>query len=293
MEIKDEYLIGVLREKVEQKAGRRMSSPKDFDVLHQMLLDAHTPLGISTLMRIWGYVQRDGGLRQTSLTTLAQFVGYADWEDFCRHQRDVADQPLPSDSRQVRRTTWPWVAAALSGMVITILAVLLLSRQDTNSTNAAEQPVDRVLHKGQDCFATIDDYLSLFNIHATDTAYYQPLPGLHEVYVWGPEYGNTTWHNEGDKQQLMPTIAEYWTPSDSIHDADYVQLANEKLYYERLERDELRLTFMRNIVDTLYVFIGVYRMDRELSTKERCVWRRVADSVDLGRLSELQLPRQR
>ena len=141
----------------------------------------------------------------------------------------------------------------------------------------------RVLHMGQDFFSSTDEYLTLFGITATDTAYYRPLPGLNEVYAWGPEFGNTTWHNEGDKQALMPTITEYWTPRDSTYTADYVSLVNEKLYYERLERDELRITFMRDIVDSLYIFLGIYRIDRGASNADHCVWRRVCDSCDTGR----------
>ena len=152
----------------------------------------------------------------------------------------------------------------------------------------------RVLRKGQDCFRTIDDYLMLVGIEATDTAYFRPLPGNKYVYVWGPEYGHPVWHNEGDSTQLMPTITEYWTPlpgEQSFQNAEYVRLANEKLYYERLEKDELRLTFMKNIVDGFYVFLGIYRMDREQSTIEKTVWKRVSDQCDLGHLDKIELLR--
>lgn len=144
----------------------------------------------------------------------------------------------------------------------------------------------RVLHKGQDFFSSIDEYLALFHVAATDTAYFQPLPGMAYTYLWGPEYGNHTCHNEGNKQLLMPTITEYWTPSPSKYSTAYIRLFNEKLYFERLERDELRITFMRDIVDSLYVFLGVYRIDAQASSPQKCVWRRVADELDLGLLPQ-------
>ena len=111
------------------------------------------------------------------------------------------------------------------------------------------------------------------------------------VYVWSPEYGHPVWHNEGDSLQLMPTITEYWTPmagTAEYRSEEYVKLANEKLYYERMEKDELRITFMRHLVPNFYVFLGVYRMDTEHSTCERFVWKRVCDTCDLGLLPQLQ-----
>ena len=178
-------------------------------------------------------------------------------------------------------------------------AILLKGNQSEGSNDAALTDAippsgKRLLRKGQDCFRTIDDYLILFGIEASDTAYSRPLPGHKEVYVWGPEYQHPVWHNDGDTAQLMPTITEYWTPlpgEKEFQNEEYVRLANEKLYYERLEKDELRLTFMKNIVDGFYVFLGVYRMDRENSTKEKTVWKRVADQCDLGNLDKIELLR--
>jgi len=99
------------------------------------------------------------------------------------------------------------------------------------------------------------------------------------------------WHNEGDPEKLMPTITEYWIPLPGDKDfqsAEYVRLANEKLYYERMNKNELRITFMKNIVDSFYVFLGIYVMDKEKSSKERTVWKRIADDCDLGLLDELE-----
>jgi hypothetical protein len=92
----------------------------------------------------------------------------------------------------------------------------------------------------------------------------------------------------------MPTITEYWTPLPGEQDyqnKEYVRLANEKLYYERLEKDELRLTFMKNIVNGFYVFLGIYRMDKENSSIEKTVWKRVTDQCDLGNLDKVELLR--
>ena len=71
--------IDQLRRAVEQKAGRKMSTPRDFDLLSDRLFDeCHEMLSPSTLKRIWGYVQSGGRPRLSSLSLLARYVGYAE-----------------------------------------------------------------------------------------------------------------------------------------------------------------------------------------------------------------------
>lgn len=273
---------------VEQKAGRKMHTPKDFDYLHSCLFDeCHTMVSVSTLKRIWGYVQSDGAPRPSSLDPLAQYAGYDSWEHF---EQTAASEAIPTTEQPRRRWLLPLIV--LIGILAALLAFYMLNTGKHLPPAAAKHHSDqRILRKGQDCFRTIEDYLSLFGIEGGDTAYFRPLPALEHVYVWGPEYGHPVWHNEGDTLQLMPTITEYWTPlsgEQDYHSEEYVKLANEKLYYERLNTDELRITFMRNLVDGFYVFLGIYRMDCEQSTPQKFVWRRVADECDLGQLDQLE-----
>ena len=281
--------IEQLRQAVEEKAGHKMRTPKDFDELRNTIFsEQHVMVSTSTLKRIWGYVRTNSLPRPASLTPLARYIGYTDWEAFADSQMDDSTEP----SHPVRRRAH-LIAAAIGLIAIAgVLCLLLIPRNNSaETTGAAPQPQpseQRVLHKGQDCFANIADYLALLNMTPGDTAYFQALPGMEYVYAWGPEYGNPVWHNEGDKQQLMPTITEYWTPAPGEYSDEYVRLANEKLYYERLDHDEVRITFMRNIVDSFYVFLGIYTMDRELSPPQKFVWRRVADSLDTGRLEQLK-----
>lgn len=56
--------------------------------------------------------------------------------------------------------------------------------------------------------------------------------------------------------------------------------------YSRL--DELRLTFMKNFVDTGYVFLGVYRMSLTQSDTTKVVWVRVAEEVDIDDLDAVE-----
>ena len=285
-----------LKASAEQKVGRQMHTPKDFDYLRDCIYEeCHEMVSLSTLKRLWGYDRYEGTPRVSSLNPIARYVGFRDWDDFLHDQSDSDGQEKPN------RRIGIYVLGVLLALIVVVGGVLWWSHGSSSEQTDAAVVADnlapsgkRVLRKGQDCFRTIDDYLMLFGIETTDTAYFRPLPGNKYVYVWGPEYGHPVWHNEGDSTQLMPTITEYWTPlpgEQSFQNAEYVRLANEKLYYERLEKDELRLTFMKNIVDGFYVFLGIYRMDREQSTIEKTVWKRVSDQCDLGHLDKIELLR--
>lgn len=300
-----------LKISAEQKVGRQMHTPKDFEYLRECIYeDCHEMVSLSTLRRLWGYDRYEGTPRISSLNPIARYVGFRDWDDFLLHQFDDEEQdsldksPFPIQEtiqKRPNRQTGIYMLGVLFALIVVVGGVLLWSHrslsEQTDAATVSEKLAPsgkRVLRKGQDCFRTIDDYLILFGIEATDTAYFRPLPGNKEVYVWGPEYGHPIWHNEGDSTQLMPTITEYWTPlpgEQGFQNAEYVRLANEKLYYERLEKDELRLTFMKNLVDGFYVFLGIYRMDREQSTIEKTVWKRVSDQCDLGHLDKIGLLR--
>lgn len=284
-----------------------MSTPKDFDCLRNSIYEeCHEMVSVSTLKRLWGYNRYDNTPRKSSLNPIARYVGFRDWDDFLQHDSVVEELVSPTEQslfpqKKNRRHIGIYAIASLLILLVAVGGGLLLKRTSSEGQYDASFQRDftapsgqRVLRKGQDCFRTIEDYLTLFGIEATDTAYFRLLPGHKDVYVWGPEYQHPVWHNEGDTTQLMPTITEFWTPLSGEYgyqNKEYVRLANEKLYYERLEKDELRLTFMKNIVDGFYVFLGVYRMDKENSSIEKTVWKRVTDQCDLGNLDKVELLR--
>lgn len=291
----DQEFIEKLRRAVEEKAGCTLRTPRDFDYLHQLIFEQEgIMVSTSTLKRIWGYVKSDSQPRPSSLDLLARYAGYADYHAFQK-----AQQVLSADESAVQRPTkeslqrhqWRRYVLLLLVALLGIGCYFWLSLSSTSLQMPMMSSGKRVLHKGDDCFRVIEDYLSLFGIEPGDTDYFRPVPNLEHVYVWSPEYGHPVWHNEGDSLQLMPTITEYWTPmagTAEYRSEEYVKLANEKLYYERMEKDELRITFMRHLVPNFYVFLGVYRMDTEHSTCERFVWKRVCDTCDLGLLPQLQ-----
>lgn len=72
-----------LRLAVEQHIGRSLHTPSDFDFLIQQIWEQqHQVLSQSTIKRLWEYVDSAAQPRLSTLNTLAQFVGYADWNAY-------------------------------------------------------------------------------------------------------------------------------------------------------------------------------------------------------------------
>ena len=203
--------IQQLRDAAEQKAGRRMHTPKDFDFLRERIYEeCHEMVSISTLKRLWGYDRYEGTPRVSSLNPIARYVGYSDWDDYLQHavvNEEQTDQP-EQDAQEIKENTPhtvilspTYILAATFFMAVVIGGIALLKRFSSGEQTASsvEDTIppsgQRVLRKGQDCFHTIDDYLALFGIEARDTAYFCPLPGNRDVYLWGRNtctpYGTT------------------------------------------------------------------------------------------------------
>lgn len=111
------------------------------------------------------------------------------------------------------------------------------------------------------------------------------IPNYQGIFIWGPEYGNPTWGNKGDSAAMMPTISVHWS-LDNVSQEE-IDRCNSDSYYLALHRNELRLTFMKNLVDTGYVFLGVYRLSKTESDTTHNVWERVVDDLYLHDLYRL------
>lgn len=97
-----EQLKAELREKVEQAAGRKMSTPKDFDFLSGMIFErTHEQINSFTLKRFWGYIER-GNCGKSTLNILSRFAGYLDWDTFCaKNNPDSKEESGPIFSSQI------------------------------------------------------------------------------------------------------------------------------------------------------------------------------------------------
>ena len=323
--------LATLIQLIEQTIGRKVKSPKDFTFLANCIFDKMgETLSPSTLKRVWGYMPGYATIRPSTLDLLARFVGYSDWDGFCatltpttpQHPDTPAPQqpdttPAPGDPapqqpdsipapdgptpQQPDTTTAPdgpsghssrpvfLIVAVLLVLVIGV-ALLLWHRREPAAPSAS---ADRYELRTGEVFATNAAYLNLFGIEPDTSWWDEPLPQHDGVYIWGPEYQNPQWHNEGQRDSLMPTITEYYTPTEGLSPSDSLAAAltaekNRSRLFFAQRYDELRITFMKNLTDTGYVFLGVYRVDRNASDSTRLVWQRVADELDLRHLDRLE-----
>lgn len=308
-----EQAIEQLRLAVERKAGRKMQTNKDFDCLSDSVYDqTHAKISTTTLKRIWGYLSEGVTPRRYTLDQLARFIGYDDFDAFSasletdkapesdhsnvgtgvtpRPQEDTTTEEAPSKT-PLQEGEGPkvgllWKKAGV-GLLLAIVATLLFFLLRPTTNTSADN--DRILKKGQ-VFASYDDFLPLFGIDATESRHYQFVPDEEHIVVWSPEYHNPYYHNDGNPDSLMPTITEYYHPEDWPTDsASMAQLAamHKQGFLTAIKENQVRLCFMKNLVDSNFVFLGVYRISLTLSDTTKVVWARAHDECDLDNISFL------
>ena len=75
--------IKCLRSDLEQRVGQQLQSPADFQLLIQQIWEKnHAVLSLSTVKRLWGYVESNGEPRLSTLNTLAKFLDFTDWNAY-------------------------------------------------------------------------------------------------------------------------------------------------------------------------------------------------------------------
>lgn len=80
----EEALSRLLR-RVEEKVGREMKTPKDFEFLSAQIFEqTRRTISVSTLKRVWGYIDSYRSIRESTLDLLAQFAGYDNYQHFCQ-----------------------------------------------------------------------------------------------------------------------------------------------------------------------------------------------------------------
>lgn len=82
MEVDNKHLDR-LKQQVEEAAMFRPLTSIDFERLHdQMQERLKEAVGVSTLKRLWGYIDGYTTVRESTLDVLSRFVGYPDWHTF-------------------------------------------------------------------------------------------------------------------------------------------------------------------------------------------------------------------
>jgi len=272
--------IEKLRKTVEKTLDREMRTPKDFTFLADSIFEKlHETVSPTTLKRMWGYLSEPVTPRLSTLDILSQFVGYSSWNDFC-----MAEVPeIVAEPEEEHKTGKQTIKSKY--LFIAIVLIIIVAGSMIYATYRTQTPSYYVLKKGQK-FENYRDYLTLFGI--TDTVRYwgKVHPRYHYISIWGPEYQNKYWHNLGEPKEMMPTITERWEPEGE--DPHLVTIRNRDNYNHERRVNEVRITFMKNLVGSGFVFLGVYRMAVEQSDTTHCVWERVLEECDLNNLEYLE-----
>ena len=274
-----EQALAKLRDKIEETIGRKMKTPKDFDFLSEQVFEKlHETVSATTLKRIWGYLPETSVPRISTLDILSQFVGYTDWASFMEQTKPVS---------KLNTHTYLKIGGAMIVLLIAFAAVFyFIGRQSSSKTDETKPSSSKyVLTIGQK-FKRHQDYLKLFGILNPKVLYGQQVPNHPSIWTWGPTYHHRHWHNEGDSAKMLPTITEYWTGEGATKEATAIR--NTQQYFHYLRLNELRIAFVKNLVDSNFVFTGVYRMSLVLSDTTKLVWERVAEEVDLNNLDYLE-----
>ena len=93
-----------LQKEIEKALGREIRTPKDFEYLKKCVYSRlQVMISRTTLMRIWGYLDERVEPRESTLSILAQFLGYRNWEEF--QQNASLSEEEGSDPVLSRRLT--------------------------------------------------------------------------------------------------------------------------------------------------------------------------------------------
>ena len=284
--IDQEQALVRLRDVIEETVDRKMKTPKDFDFLAERIFEKiHETVSPTTLKRIWGYLSEPSTPRLSTLDLLAQFVDYKDWEAFC-HQDS---SPVTPASASYKHSFLNW--STLSSIAVIIVTLLLGTivflpslKSCVDKKTSGEVMKDYILKRGAR-FDLPQDYLELFGIHDLDFFWGREVPNYPGIYIWGPEYGNPIWSNKGDSAAFMPTITVHWSMENVTQ--EQIDRRNSDFYYQALHRNEIRITFMKDLVYPGYVFLGAYRLSKEESDSTHNVWERVQDDVNLHDMNGL------
>lgn len=95
--------IMLLRTLSEEAAGHRVSTSTDFTFLSGCIQGRlKETLSVSTLERVWGYVEGYRNIRESTLDVLSRFVGYPDWKTFVA---DYCEVPSAQTSHRILAPT--------------------------------------------------------------------------------------------------------------------------------------------------------------------------------------------
>lgn len=131
----------VIEQKLDWGAGETWNSA-DFENLQQRILDeTGVSLSASTLRRIWGRVDYQHMPSGTTLNTLAQFAGFADWRQFVKLQESKNEIPVSVDTLSEKSTqsaiNWRKLGWISGVTIVIVLLGMVAFEQKKPQINAA------------------------------------------------------------------------------------------------------------------------------------------------------------
>lgn len=97
-----EYLI----RQVEEKYGKKVAAPKEFEALSERILsEVGEMISASSLRRLFGYDQYDGAFRYSTLDVLSRYIGETDFLSFSerlKNEQFLSSEFLTSDLVRIR-----------------------------------------------------------------------------------------------------------------------------------------------------------------------------------------------
>lgn len=84
--------IETLLRQLEEMTGMSVNTPKDFSRLRNVIYNRTGQfISTTTLKRIWGYIDNPLETRKTTLSILANCLGYNDWDHYCKHKENIGE----------------------------------------------------------------------------------------------------------------------------------------------------------------------------------------------------------
>ena len=133
--------IDALKDAVVGTFGRTLDAPTDFDALSSEIQNkTGETISPSTLKRLYGYIKPATAPRPSTLSTLARYVGFTGWSDFC----DVGCVQIGVPKKQNRYRTWCYYVLAGAGICMLIIFILRFAGMAFTEPETPEQKVERI-----------------------------------------------------------------------------------------------------------------------------------------------------
>lgn len=186
-----EQYIERLKELVSAKYGRRPSTEEEFTELAQIVAEKTAiNLEIASLKHLFAPVTRNSvAPRPITLSTLARYVGYAGWADFCT-ARDV----LPANDTELIPVTHRWgvMLLTISAVVVVIITAIVLLRGNkeevtvSESMEAVEAVYDRFAPVKEEWTAATTEYCNALREYYDESnidGYITHVEGVNKEYI--------------------------------------------------------------------------------------------------------------